>query len=134
MSTNPSATVEQGNISSIIHANHPLDKSTASIRLLRFLPSVKDTIACSFQTFNLDDGPSYTALSYTWGEPSPTSDILLDGVSFSVRENLSDAHRAILNRTSTGELEVSFLWVDALCFNQQDQQERSHQVNLMSRI
>jgi hypothetical protein len=135
MGINPSTTVEQGSIPSVIYANHPLDKSTASIRLLQFLPSVNGMVSCNFQTFNLDDCPFYIALSYTWGERSPTSEIFLDGVSFSVRENLSNALRAILHRISTGELEVSLLlWVDDLCINQEDRQERSHQVNLMSCI
>jgi hypothetical protein len=75
-------------------------------------------------------GPiTYTALSYTWGDPQPTYPVLLDGTEFKVRRNL---HEALLHfRPIKGRLK---LWVDAACINQHDMRERESQVALMRDI
>lgn len=52
-----------------------------------------------------------------------------------MRENLGFALHRIQERIDTGQLDASFLlWVDALCINQQDLNERRHQVNMMGQI
>ncbi len=72
---------------------------------------------------------TYTALSYTWGPVSQSQDILLDGHVFVVRQNLWDfLHIARQNYPG-----IAF-WIDAVCINQDDIQERNQQVSLMSTI
>lgn len=68
----------------------PLDKSTRSIRLLRLEEqSLRDGPICiSFETHQLETAPRFNALSYTWGEPEPCHEILLNGKRFLVRDNL----------------------------------------------
>ena len=69
----------------------PLEHSARSIRLLKVeaeIVSDLHPIRCHLETFELDDCPPYIALSYTWGDPEPCHDILLNNISFSVRENL----------------------------------------------
>jgi len=72
----------------------------------------------------------YEALSYEWGDPnSPRHTILLDGQPFKVRKNLFRALECLRDTEVPGAL-----WIDAICINQEDLQERNHQVQMMSRI
>lgn len=79
---------------------------------------------------NLDEVPSYNTLSYTWGSPTaPQFPILLDGKPFLVRENLWMA----LRRFQSLGAEM-LIWIDAICINQEDIQERNSQVPKMTQI
>ncbi|KAI6082596.1 heterokaryon incompatibility protein-domain-containing protein [Hypoxylon rubiginosum] len=106
----------------------PIDAD--SIRLLYLQPGVgDDNIHCRFETFNHSDAPIYEAISYTWGEGPAICPILVDNAIFYVRSNLHSALRHLRNANQ----EIS-LWVDALCINQDDNQERSRQVQKMGKI
>lgn len=71
----------------------------------------------------------YAALSYVWGDPSKTAKVLVNGVQFTIRANLSEALCAL---RATGRFHQRFhLWVDALCINQKNHEERNHQVAMM---
>lgn len=73
---------------------------------------------------------SYEALSYEWGDPSgPRHNIILNGQPFEVRENI---FQALFHLRSIGVTEP--LWVDAICINQEDLQERGNQVRMMDSI
>ncbi|KAE9363268.1 AAA-domain-containing protein [Stipitochalara longipes BDJ] len=80
--------------------------------------------------FNWGD---YLALSYVWGDPLQREQILLDGHEFSVTRNL---HRALLHLAESQEVALKGLcvWIDALCINQDDLEERSSQVKIMELI
>lgn len=113
-----------------------LDQSTRQIRLLRFVePRFHDQeadtgpISCLLDTYDLDDGPSFVALSYAWGDMHPRQKISLNGDMFPVRPNLHSALSVLRERY----LHYMF-WIDAICINQQDDSERSHQVNMMGTI
>ncbi|KAF1970362.1 HET-domain-containing protein, partial [Bimuria novae-zelandiae CBS 107.79] len=102
------------------------------IRLIKVLPGAPNTmISCIFKSVNLDDpwDYTYTALSYTWGDPTPTREILLDGRNFIVRSNLWDF---LYQSRDSGRSE--FLFTDAISINQADVEERNHQVALMAQI
>lgn len=72
---------------------------------------------------------SYEALSYVWGPEKPEHEIILDGWPCIVRDNLWHFLRRRRHQS-----QVSRLWIDALCINQTDLQERSSQVQLMGTI
>ncbi|KAF4493496.1 Heterokaryon incompatibility 6, OR allele, partial [Fusarium agapanthi] len=98
----------------------------------------------------------YTALSYVWGDQKNPHEIFIDGKPFHVGENLYTALLRLRQRISilrTGATtpedfddetlnvikqhllsESRFLWVDAICINQNDVAEREAQVKLMARI
>ncbi|KAH8690420.1 heterokaryon incompatibility protein-domain-containing protein [Phaeosphaeriaceae sp. PMI808] len=93
------------------------------------------------------DAEPYEAISYTWGDPRKRRDITIDGVTLSVTENLHGALTAFRHRPVAGcsdepdagtaparRQPVRHLWVDAVCINQDDLQERILQVELMSSI
>jgi hypothetical protein len=68
----------------------------------------------------------YRAISYTWGDPRPTESITLDGCPFPVGQN---AYSVLLHLRS--ETESQRLWIDAICINQTNYEERARQVQKM---
>ncbi|CAN9204477.1 unnamed protein product [Alternaria alternata] len=110
----------------------PLPKDGDSFRLLRVLPSLRfnSSLQCELYTASISaEEDQYFAGSYVWGPPEPTKSILLDGKSFEVRENLFRFLEAFRSRYRS-----QVIWLDAICINQHDVQERSHQVQEMKRI
>ncbi|KAF2107441.1 heterokaryon incompatibility protein-domain-containing protein [Lophiotrema nucula] len=70
----------------------------------------------------------YIALSYTWG-PIYLKPILLNRRRFMVRQNLYDFLMVAQKRYAD-----SLLWVDQICINQTDINEKNYQVRIMHRI
>ena len=78
----------------------------------------------------LDNAPPYQALSYAWGHGRGYRNIYLEGYLYRVTENLA----AALQQLSQPRSGVQLIWIDAICINQQDPQERNHQVSKMRAI
>ena len=108
----------------------PPEGSRDYIRLLRVLPaeSSEDPLVCALSAASLDEKPEYAALSYTWGEPIFDHKITLNGSPFMISTNLHDALRTFRDRKH------QVIWVDAVCINQSNFDERNRQVLLMQRI
>ncbi|KAK6811937.1 hypothetical protein RU639_012185 [Aspergillus parasiticus] len=112
----------------------PLAKGSTKIRLLRLLPH-KDKAArveCELIEYTLTDSAGqhpYEALSYVWGRGGEPHSILIDGRAFHVTRNL----HAVLLRLRNHSV-ARLLWIDAICINQKDDQEKSHQIQLMRTI
>ncbi|KAL8308875.1 hypothetical protein RB593_006944 [Gaeumannomyces tritici] len=111
-----------------------LDPSRRQIRLLHLEPDPSD-LRATLIVVSLDDGPQYTALSYVWGTELCDAD---DGITLAgqppsrvrVTRNLAVALRHLAATTTAGVVVVP-LWVDALCIDQRDAAEKSHQITLM---
>lgn len=73
--------------------------------------------------------PKYEALSYRWGISDATEVIFLNGQRFRVRKNLFDA--LVHLRSQNGD---RLLWIDAVCIDQSNFEERKRQVGLMDFI
>ena len=71
----------------------------------------------------------YEAVSYTWGTSVFDKLLLCNDTLYPITSNLSDALRHI--RLSH---EPKYLWADAVCVNQLDEQEKAEQVRKMSVI
>ncbi|PMD58694.1 heterokaryon incompatibility, partial [Hyaloscypha bicolor E] len=71
----------------------------------------------------------YSALSYVWGDPTATEIVFVNCCPFPVTRNLYEALKAIRGETNT----YTF-WTDAICINQKDDDEKSHQISLMKKI
>lgn len=87
----------------------------------------------------LNSAPKYGALSYTWGPSTQQKDrqlgeryeITLNGMPFVVPQNLHDA----LTWCETRVRRIgAWFWIDYICINQQDLDERASQVMLMRSI
>ncbi|KAL7905861.1 heterokaryon incompatibility protein domain-containing protein, partial [Trichoderma velutinum] len=104
------------------------------IRLLRLESSAGSTeIRASLIKRSLLDiksgGPFFEALSYTWGPPTITKDIFINGIAFPVTANLY----AFLQNYQEANQGVD-LWIDAICVNQSDLLEKNHQIPMMNLI
>ncbi|KAK3947132.1 heterokaryon incompatibility protein-domain-containing protein, partial [Pseudoneurospora amorphoporcata] len=73
-----------------------------------------------------DDALQYRALSYVWGDSKGQVDIEINGKQFSVGENL----HAFLQMLQHHDVE-SWLWADAICIQQSDDDEKSWHVQNM---
>lgn len=74
----------------------------------------------------------YVALSYVWGDANDTAEIYLDGIQVTVRANLQ---AALSELRKYPRIQQGFrLWIDALCINQDDVEERARQVAIMKDI
>jgi hypothetical protein len=114
------------------YRRHVLLPEMREIRILVLHPGLQGTaIEISVYRLDLDDPDRwrYAALSYTWGDPTITKQILVEGESFNVTTNLFGA----LQHVRSTE-EAITIWVDAICINQGDNAEKSGQVALMDEI
>jgi hypothetical protein len=108
----------------------PIVQERHEIRIVVLLRGrLGDDIVCEVRHIFFDDSPSYEALSYTWGERTDPNQIILDGMPFMVTQNLALALRHLRLQDCDRHL-----WVDAICINQGDPDERNNQVKQMSRI
>ena len=100
------------------------------IRVLEILPGNSNSeIHFRLREKGLGNRDVYYAISYAWGHPVYTHKIYSAGGSIQVTENLWEA----LRRYRKAE-ELMTLWVDAVCIDQANKQERSQQIGLMRRI
>lgn len=74
----------------------------------------------------------FEALSYTWGYEGDARSILVNGLRRNVPKNLEEALRALRNLKET-RLGMCY-WVDSLCIDQENVQERNEQVKRMREI
>ena len=122
--------------SSTPYTYHRLPDASTHIRLATLLPSADsdDRIHCTLRTVLLADAPRYLALSYACGDPTNTRAILLHGVPVQVYRNLESALRHIRLILTTAHDLATPLWIDAVCIDQSDGQEKSIQVRTMASI
>jgi len=120
----------RGKMASVQYQYSKLSQDSRQIRLVHILPGIwDDPISCQLHTASLDSSLTYQALSYVWGDPKVTKPISLHGSIFSVTLNLHVALRRL-----RCAIDTRIIWIDALCINQRDIDERTQQVVLMSSI
>ena len=106
----------------------PLDPSQKQIRLLSLMPHhfIRAPIIGTLSVVSLLDQPDYDALSYVWGSLLSWRGLEVDRSRILIGQNLETAlrHLRLPDRSRT-------LWIDAVCINQSDSIEKSHQVRLM---
>ncbi|PQE23295.1 Heterokaryon incompatibility protein [Rutstroemia sp. NJR-2017a BVV2] len=119
----------------------PLEKG--SIRLLRVLPeSTAEDIRCQLIYMQLEAKSisSFAALSYCWYDPTPVATITVNDQALGIAQNLLDflQNRFIYSKRMLSHdsetLKKNDLWIDAICINQADDQEKSEQVQQMWKI
>ncbi len=113
-----------------IYFTLPLDHNRKEFRLLQLQPGEPDDLVrCKFSCRYLDESLCYTALSYTWGKSKADRKILINNSPFYVRDNLWQFLLQARRRST-----FSFIWIDAVCIDQNSVFERNHQVGLMKEI
>ena len=77
----------------------------------------------------------YEGLSYAWGESDESCRIIVNGKQILVRQNLFGA---LLHLRRCGDVDdlskTRSLWIDAICINQDDTDERTAQIAMMATI
>ncbi|KAK4163290.1 heterokaryon incompatibility protein-domain-containing protein [Cladorrhinum sp. PSN259] len=100
------------------------------MRLLKLLPRVPfGRIRCELFEVAVREIGEYQAVSYTWGAGERSGVIFVDGKSMSVSPNVED----LLYHLSS-YFRSRFLWIDQVCINQADNDEKSSQIPLMGDI
>jgi hypothetical protein len=123
----PSQAVPPTEVRSFVHKR--LDDTKSSLRLVTVNSelSADGFIQCYVSHSTLDRA-SYVCLSYQWGPPRRFVRIHINGAPFFVRPNLFSFLETVR------KLPMTFYWIDAICIDQENLAERSHQVAQMGRI
>jgi hypothetical protein len=108
---------------------HYLPLGDMEFRLIRILPERMSKLKCEIVHQSLKDPPDYVAISYAWGDGVDTKPLVLQGATIPVAASLYDALKAIRQKKVE-----ALVWVDALCIDQQNKDERATQVRLMGHI
>lgn len=124
------------------HKHVPLRAKGKSTRLLHMqLGPAYEHIRCKLSQHDLDNMPPYIALSYTWNQGSQRRNIECDESNLEVGDNLWQflfefRKRQSIQQYQSAQLEtdISYLWIDAICIDQTDLQERNKQVAQMHDI
>jgi len=94
-------------------------------------------VFCTIHHFDLRTAPEYLALSYEWGGAHALAlayhKIFVDFATVKITQNLRDFFD-YLDKNSFVLGKELWLWVDQLCIDQANVQERNHQVRNMAEI
>jgi hypothetical protein len=105
------------------------------IRILHLQPQSndpQDTIRATLQQVSLEARPFYNTLSYVWGpKDDPDQIILVEDHPFSIKQILFDA---LLELQPQPNAKPLFIWIDQICINQANIQERGFQVAIMGEV
>ena len=107
------------------------------MRVLRILGESSATdIRCRLETRQqpeTHEGSNYRALSYRCGDPKPITNITINGKHFGLAKNLLAYLQCEVKRPkkANSRLEMMPFWIDAVCINQYDDEEKSDQVHQM---
>ncbi len=120
----------------------PLDVNRKEIRLIRLKPlsykplrrsprrAPNAAVFCELEhAFRGSKCIPYTSLSYAWGHNNDYRPIGLGDSTLNVSVNLEEALRELRH-----ESKDVMLWVDQICINQGDEEEKAHQVQQMKQI
>ncbi|KAK7703272.1 hypothetical protein SLS64_009249 [Diaporthe eres] len=137
----PQLTPGEGETTAPVEASVPLpiyyelNRPKQEIRVLE-IESVDPIIVIKIHVVSLNDKPSFNALSYVWGDKANQETITVNGTQVSVTRNLHEALQDVHRhwQDSASPISTRRLWADAISINQDDNEERGHQVPLMSRI
>jgi hypothetical protein len=123
------ATMPRQQIMELIHT--PINDPTREVRIATIHPAadINSPVNCSLSTHALATAPDYDALSYCWGDENHKISIFVEGRPYGVTTNLHSALRHLRHKSA----EKRF-WIDAICINQTDTTEKSHQIPLMGQI
>ena len=114
-----------------------LEPEGKEIRVLELRPGGgEEEIRCEMRLTRLGSGQVYNALSYCWGDVTDSSEIDMDATSigglrgpFTVSQSVKNFLRRIRHEQRT-----LTIWIDQICINQSDTNERAQQVTLMAEI
>jgi hypothetical protein len=99
------------------------------IRLIEIMPGQKNTALEISLTRHQLGSMKYETLSYVWGKQTTKEQIKCNGRLMHIGSNLLEALSEQARRRP-----AALLWADAICINQNDDQEKTYQVRMMRNI
>lgn len=110
-----------------------------SLRLLRLNTSPCDPSVGHLEVVGLDSAPPYYTLSHSWGTEPQTlhPPVIIDGESLRTGPAIANVLPLLqrLSKSGSGlDPPCAHIWIDRICVNQDDLQERASQVALMLEI
>jgi hypothetical protein len=78
---------------------------------------------------SLDDCPALQAMSYAWGGEQPSVEVVVNDMQLKITSTVADMLHYQCSLYGS-----RYLWIDAVCINQMDVDERGQQVQLMRDI
>ncbi|KAI0467478.1 heterokaryon incompatibility protein-domain-containing protein [Xylaria cf. heliscus] len=110
---------------------YPNRLDSSKVRVLIIQPGLEEsTIECQLEERSINTDQIEEALSYVWGKPILDKVITVDGCPFLITTRLYNILRGL--RRQDGHNRI--IWIDAICINQLDLEEKCHQVRLMEDI
>lgn len=127
-----------------VEGHEPLDIAQKQIRVLEILPrgagepvrrlEDQDLVRCRLLTVSLEgENLMFNASSYVWGRKKDVNVIMVDNELVFVGSNLKSTLRH-LRDYHMDAMCCHPLWVDAVCINQQNEDEKLGQVQMMGDI
>jgi hypothetical protein len=115
---------------STVHHASQMDRTFNSLSKLPNQRSIR--LIKLHGTANRDDEIyiSYEALSYTWGDKLPDQAVYTGAGKFYITKNV----QAIMKELRLKPGKSRYLWIDAICINQDDIVEKNSQVAMMAEI
>ncbi|KAK5069398.1 hypothetical protein LTR51_008648 [Lithohypha guttulata] len=104
---------------------HCQDLRRGEIRLL----TIRSQFDFALEKVSLEDGPHFVAVSYRWGDVNGLRDVQINDHNVKLRQHVC----AMLNQLHRQHHMIR-LWIDMICINQNDPDEKSEQVPLMGEI
>ena len=105
------------------------------IRISTILPGSGDApLRIRLHTYNMNDLPSYDALSYCWGDGATEKECVCeDDEASSGNLMLSENLWCALTQLRRAK-ETTWLWADQLCIDQRNLEEKACQIRLMGQV
>ncbi|KAI0868388.1 heterokaryon incompatibility protein-domain-containing protein [Hypoxylon argillaceum] len=108
----------------------PLTNGKTQFRLLDLHPG-PGLIRCCLRAVPIETPEPYEALSYCWGPPEPKRTIFVNSRAFLVSANL---YTALLYLRYDDRYRPRTIWIDAICINQSDDDEKNVSIPQMRDI
>lgn len=129
------ATMEEiAGIGPLQEFRHAELRSTTCIRLVQIHTELfRGDISCTLQQYEsaTKTCPKYAAISYVWGDPTPTHIIYINKRVYTVHKSLWEFLSHSRTKKST---EHTWFWTDLLCIDQAHHSEKNEQISRMGDI
>lgn len=100
------------------------------IRVLILQPGAgSDPLRCQLDHVPLDEDANFDAISYCWGSPKKTHQLICDGKRMGITQSLREALWQFRHPDRSRRL-----WADAVCINQRNVKEKNFQVQEMHEV
>lgn len=112
-----------------VYGYDELPQGGDAIRFLTLHPGAgNDPLRCDLRTAPMSE-TTFEAVSYVWGSDVRDQEILIDGRTLAITTNLF----RVLQRVRQPDAPRA-IWADLICINQENLEEKGHQVAIMGQI